>query len=645
MRKVRFAVATTDPTGSASSLASTEPPSLIRPKRMASQRPQAPAKKRCKLDPRISGLLSEHSCSHRDESELNKNPPSQATRGFNICSDKKPLTTNTNDIIVPRSELCSYGRSKVERPVLTRDDLYSDVGATVRKNMQRIIETQEHVTGNSCLAWRPNSKSISLSFSTTNEASAKSHLDLRVIDIATETAELYIDDVEKIRLAADYLRGAHCYVESFQLYFLLFQWSQGQIKTVQSSRIQKISILGCARTAVTKSHIEIVQNLLERNLSQSAYAVDTAESFLFESFLSDFAWRLGDRETATKHRNIACRSRFVENKSFDYLSQEDRSLDLITYQVLLKVIADASVPGIPTSFYHLKDGIILLRPGPFEYSGGCLAKTSLRACLNWFASVLGSSKIFRASWKNLTSLQHRNNVRTSYITLYSGMWGSYRRQEEPVFLQKWVVDVETQLGIPPTEMISCVCGMILKAGPPSLCRLDDGFPSSFRDAAQTGVQRLIDLPDLKLAERFLVGFVNHKEFFRQARSDEQRAYNRLAQDYVRAFVQERLHIVLPPIITNSEKSITLTPFMTPQSDETVFESGFFTALAPSLSSRGLDSMADLRDRIDGSLETAMSEMSLEVPSAAMGNVSWKSNESQLSGTIELYCGLRLRTIQ
>ncbi|KAI0857343.1 hypothetical protein F4860DRAFT_517926 [Xylaria cubensis] len=573
----QLACETTGPTDSASCLTdntdiSVKPPSPIRRKRMPSQRPQVTFKKRQMLD-RFTSIKA-----HGDMDQ---------------AFDRSGCISDAED-----DHLFSLS---------LQDDRFPDVlKETTRNNMRGIVEDGVEFKGNRCLDRRPNSDSIFLSFSTAYEASTNSRLEIQVIDTTTETAELSVDDAERIRLAADYLRGAHCYTESFQLYILLFKWSQGHVKTTPSSRIQEISIFGCARTAVIDSHIEIVQNLLELDLkNRPAYSVETAKSFLFKSFLSDFAWHRGDWEAAIKHRNIVCRSGLVENRPFDYLSQEDRSLDLIIYQVLLKVIEDTTLPDVPTSFYYLKNGIISLCPGPFEYSGRCLAKTNLRACLDWFASVLGSSKIFRASWKNLTTLRRRNNLRTSYITLYSDMWESYRRQEKPTLLQEWVVDVETQLGIPPTEMISCVCSMILEAGPLSLRRLDDGFPSSFCKAAQTGVKRLVDLTDLKLAERFLDGFINHKRLFRQACSDEH------------------------------GKSTSLAPFMTQISEETAFDAGFFSALAPSLSSAGLNSMADLKNRIDDSLETAMGKMSLDVPSAAMGNVSWKSKESLFSGAIDL----------
>ncbi|TRX93471.1 hypothetical protein FHL15_005746 [Xylaria flabelliformis] len=551
----QFARETTGTTDSASCLADTgisvKPPSPIRRKRMPSQRPQVTSKKRQKLDHFISFKTHGYAGEVFDRGS-----------GISNAEDDHLFSTSLQDYRYPVEE-------------------------TTRKNMRGIIEDGGNFTGNRCLDWSPNSDSIFLSFSTAYEASTNSRLEIQVIDTATETAELSVDDAERIRLAADYLRG-------------------------------------------------IVQNLLELDLkNRPAYAVDTAKSFLFRSFLSDFARRRGDWEAAIKHHNLVPRPGLVKNRPFDCLSQEDRSLDLIMYQVLLKAIENSRLPDIPTLRYNLKNEIISHCPGPFEYSSRCLAKTNLRAGLDWFASVLGSSKIFRASWKNLTTLQPQNNKRASYITLYSDMWESYRRQEKPTLLQEWVVDVETELGIPPTEMISCVCSMILEAGHVNLHRFDDDFLSSFCKAAQTGVKRLIDLTDLKLAERFLDGFINHKRLFRQACNDEKQAYNKLAQDYVRAFIQGSLHIALPPIIVDSGKYTTLPPYMIPISGETAFESGFFSALAPSLSSAGLNSMTNLKKRIDDSLETAMSKMSLDVPSAAMGNMSWKNKESPLLGAIDL----------
>ncbi|KAK7957796.1 hypothetical protein PG988_012644 [Apiospora saccharicola] len=46
----------------------------------------------------------------------------------------------------------------------------------------------------------------------------------------------------------------------------------------------------------------------------------------------------------------------------------------------------------------------------------------------------------------------------------------------------------------------------------------------------------------------------------------------------------------------------------------------FPMLAPSLSSVGLDSMEELRDRIDDCLEASTSSLPLGMPSTAMGNV-------------------------
>ncbi|KAI0184826.1 hypothetical protein EV127DRAFT_474029 [Xylaria flabelliformis] len=608
------AVATTGPTDSALCLADTgisvKPASRIRRKRMPSQHPQVTFKKRQKLD-RFTSIKA-----HGDAGEA--------------FDRSRSISNAENDHLISMS---------------LQDDWHPDVEETTRNNMQGMIEDGGNFTRKSCLDWRPNCGLISLSFSTAYEASTYSHLEIQVIDTETETAKLSVDDAERIRLAADYLRGAHCYIESFQLYILLFKWSQAPVKTASSSRIQETSIFGCARTAVIDSHVEIVQNLLELDLkNRPACAVDTVKSFLLKFLLSDFAWRRGDWEAARKHRNSVPRPYLDENRPFDWLSQEDRSLDLIMYQVLLQRVEDSSfLPLAFLPYYNLENKIISRCPGPFEYSSRCLAKPNLRACLNWFASVLGSSKIFRSSWKNLTTLQPQNNKRTSYITLYSDMWESYRRQEKPTLLQEWVVDVETQLGIPPTEMISCVCSMILEAKHVKLLCLDDDFLSNFCKATQTGVKRLIDLTDLKLAERFLDSFVNHKRLFRPACSDEQKAYNKLAQDYVRVVVQESLRITLPPIILDGGKSRALTPFMTPISGEMASESGFSSVLAPSLSSVGFNSMANLKNRIDDSLETAMSKMSLDVPSAAMGNVSWKSKESLFSGAIDL-SGVSFRSV-
>ncbi|KAK3353975.1 hypothetical protein B0T25DRAFT_223732 [Lasiosphaeria hispida] len=472
--------------------------------------------------------------------------------------------------------------------------------------------------------WSPRSR---------ERRSTSKELPVAVIDCSKPADTFSYDQILTINVAADLLLHTHCYQDAFELYVLLIKWTTARPPCRFVDELATYAVLGCARSAITDAHISITQNLLNQRLARRpAYAVDTAETFLCRSILSNLYWRSGDKTNAQTHKNLALRSRLVETRSLSCLAElPNRSLDLVTYQVLVQVLVDegkqAFIPAI-------KDSMVCLKPGPFGYSRGKLSNTVLRGCLAWIRHAI-SSRGMDASWKNLRTLDSKNNLRTGFMTLFCTVWGALRYRTEVNKVPSWTQEAPFSLGISPTETLAAISLVLQHTAPSELRIIESDFPYHYLDAVLKAVDKALLLPPLKLATTFLDALGDIKRLFRPGSTTEQKAYNTLARDYVRAFVQKQLRLTLPPI-----PSPTTIPtqdraaFMAPQTDHgaAVNTSDLFPALAESLRSRDLQSMEALREQIDGGLQAALSKMSLELPSAALGGegassiVSWPSLE-------------------
>ncbi|KAK0732186.1 hypothetical protein B0H67DRAFT_95157 [Lasiosphaeris hirsuta] len=491
--------------------------------------------------------------------------------------------------------------------------------------------------------WSPRS-------SQRRSTSREEPLSVAVIDCSEPADTFSYDQILTINITADLLLHTHCYQDAFELYVLLVKWTQARPSCKFVDELATYAVLGCARSAITDAHISITQNLLNQRLARRpAYAVDTAETFLCRSILSNLYWRNGDKANAQIHKNLALRSQMVETRSLSCLADlPNRSLHLVTYQVLTQVLVDeggrACIPAI-------KDSMVCLPKGPFGYSRGKLSNSVLRDCLSWLQHAI-SSRSIDASWKNLRTLDGKNSLRTGFVTLFCTIWGALRQRIEANKVPSWAQEAQFSLGISPTETLAAITIVLQHNAASELRIIGADFPYHYLDEVRKAVDKALLLPPLKLATTFLDALGDIKRLFRPGATTEQKAYNTLARDYVRAFVQKQLHLTLPPMMIPTTTTTTTTTatqdraaFMAPQTDHGSAVgngSDLFPAFAESLRSRDLQSMEALREHIDDGLQAALSKMSLELPSAALHGgsgggegassiVSWRSLEGGLQG--------------
>jgi hypothetical protein len=272
------------------------------------------------------------------------------------------------------------------------------------------------------------------------------------------------DEIDEIKLAADFPFGAQCHEDAFVLYVVL----QKRLNDTSDHR-EWISTfaLGCASSATTSPQFEIVRNLLEQKLSHLAdYSQSSAELFLLRSLLADLHHKEGDEAASEFHNRLAMQSDFVKTGSLLSLPQNNRSFDLITYQYLHRSLASR---GSLLRAQSVTKELLQREPGPFEHEEGHMRNTSVRSCLQWCVEELSREYKISGPWMNLGQPGMVPRGLETVLGLFCDLWQRWQRSaaksKSLTSSLQWTRYVEQSMGISPAELLSVTCLMMLNAAP------------------------------------------------------------------------------------------------------------------------------------------------------------------------------------
>jgi hypothetical protein len=358
------------------------------------------------------------------------------------------------------------------------------------------------------------------------------------------------DEIDEIKLAADFLLGAQCHEDAFVLYVVLLK----RLNDTSDHRewISTFALIGCARSAATSPQFEIVRNLLEQKLSHLAdYSQSSAESFLLRSLLADLHRKDGDEAASEFHNRLAMQSDFVKTGSLLSLPHNNRNFDLITYQYLHRSLASR---GSLLRARSVTKELLQREPGPFEHEEGHMRNTSVRSCLQWCVEELRQDHRISGSWMNLRQQGIYRGLET-VLGLFCNLWQRWQRSaaklKSSAASMQWTRHVEQVMGISPAELLSITCLMMLNACSTleDILHLNFVFDHNLGLRALLGGQKIAAVPDEDLAHAFL-------EAYSTLNSPDQKGFDNpshssLARDYAKSWLQQSLQLELPEACQSS----------------------------------------------------------------------------------------------
>jgi hypothetical protein len=447
----------------------------------------------------------------------------------------------------------------------------------------------------------------------------------RRLDVGRLIDSFAPDEIDEMKLAADFLFAAQCHEDSFALYVLLLK----RLNDSPDHRdcMTTAAIIGCARSSATSSQAEISRNLLEQKLSaRPDYSQDTVESFLFRSLLGDIYRKQGDDDAAQFHSRVAMQSSFAKRRSLMPLPQDNRTLDLVTYQYLNRGLTGR---GHFLAARNVTNQLLQQEPGPFEYEEGHMRNLTIRSCLQWCVGKLKRDRMIIGSWRNLGS-RDKNMRREDGLGLFCDLWQRWQRQlmesTGPVDSLAWAYQVEQAMGISPAELLMVTCQMLLNACP-FRNTLEEIFNPLVYEAdlarrALRGGNTLAESSDMDLAHAFLDAYSSLNRSTEGGFADS--SPNSLARDYIRSFLQQSLQLELPEVCNSNEAELSQTIAKLNASQASLHNKSLLPTIATSLNSSDFNSFRSLKERINDHIEGAVSKVYCQLPSSAMRDASTSS---------------------
>lgn len=367
----------------------------------------------------------------------------------------------------------------------------------------------------------------------------------RTIDTFSEA------EIHDMKLAADFLYTIGFDGDAFALYVLLLK--RYNPSSYPSSRMTISAMIKCARSAYWPSQVEIAQSHLEQKFEQRDESTDV-EHFLFRMLLADTYARLGDQEFANLNVEHVMGCEFANERLLLQLPNEDRSLDLLTYQYLTyglsykdNLVRDAIARDcIPHDYPVFEVSQLALRflqqtPGPFALQGGIMRNPCIRSCLQWCVAMLESTAMMTESWESVRA-NDQNSPWTEHFRLFCCLWEcwqSRRTYQESSEALMWASQAEKLMGISAAELLGTLCWIIVRASP----KTENSDSNLILLQAHTRAASLMMRSDEELGCHFLDEFTYFDTSTRM--SPEQKAFRTTAREYARKFIEKSLDITLP----------------------------------------------------------------------------------------------------
>jgi hypothetical protein len=480
------------------------------------------------------------------------------------------------------------------------------------------------------------------------------------------------DEIEDMKLAADFLLGLGCEEDAFALYILVYKihshlQATGNTRS-QASWVMSSAIISCATCAFTSSQIEIARNLLLQKLNEPQDSTTTIEKFLFRMLLAETYARVNDDATARSHIEIAMGlDLFGDYRHLRGLPRKNRSFDILTYHYLIDglgyqtLLREASYDddiaqestfsgleyGATTreanySNYSTKElpflgeweawGRLLRRvPGPFEFQGDSMKNPCLRSCLHWCIDELKCAPTLSQSW-NLVKSNRDTLAQAEMIGIYCCLWErwqSHKVQENSESLL-WAEQAESLMGIPAAELLKTICSLIISASPPS----SGNSERSLVRQALMGARTLSSQPDEQLGSIFLDRFSSLRTFFNASQKDV--TFKHARQAYGKELIEKRLRIKLPDVISYA--------LQTTRHSLDIVAAAFLPTLASSLHSSEMASLRTLRDRIRNA-GGMVAEIATTLPSSVLRDRRSNSTLPSMSELSAMASSLSLSSFQ
>jgi hypothetical protein len=452
------------------------------------------------------------------------------------------------------------------------------------------------------------------------------------------------DELHDMKRAADFLFSLTFDEDCCALYVLM-------LKRLKDSPNQPMwitcsAVIACARSAYTTSQVEIAQYLLEHKLEELEGTASHVENFLYRMLLSYTYTRCGDDDNANLQIETAMGSDLADERLFEYLPKENRSLDILTYYFLNcglgkhdDLVKEKTLKYLPEDHIFLdksdaQDRLLQREPGPFELKDGYMKNPCIRSCLRWCLSEFEIIATIPGSWKHLQSDdQHLDWAER--IGIYCCLWGrwqNFRGKASQPELLLWASQAEKCMGIAPAELLITLCWMIMSASPP---RHDKSERDLFL-RARLGARSLSQRTDEALASQFLDKFSWMNTMIRF--SCEREAFRDVARAYAKDFIERSLQIKLPDeqdSDSNSESYACNTVDTPPQSNTprrslSIAAAVLLPTVASSMHSSDLSSFRALGDRIQQRIRGAMREIAMTEPSSVFRNSSKSNLSMQMS---------------
>lgn len=367
----------------------------------------------------------------------------------------------------------------------------------------------------------------------------------RTIDTFSEA------EIHDMKLAADFLYTVGFDGDAFALYVLLLK--RYNPSSYPSSRMTISAMIKCARSAYWPSQVEIARSHLKQKFKQRDESTDV-EHFLFRMILADTYARLGDQEFANLIVEHVMGCEFANERLLLQMPNEDRSLDLLTYQYLThglsykdNLVRDAIARDcIPYDYPVFEMSQLALRflqqtPGPFALQGGIMENPCIRSCLQWCVAMLESTAMMTESWESVQA-NDQNSPWTEHFRLFCCLWEcwqSRRTYQESSEALMWASQAEKLMGISAAELLGTLCWIIVRASP----KTENSDSDLILLQAHTRAASLMMRSDEELGCYFLDEFTYFDTSTRM--SPEQKAFRTTAREYARKFIEKSLDITLP----------------------------------------------------------------------------------------------------
>ena len=425
------------------------------------------------------------------------------------------------------------------------------------------------------------------------------------------------DEIDDMKRAADFLYCVSSEADACALYILILK----RLKEApdQPAWATTSAMISCAMSAKTPSQQEIARSLLRQRLDEPEGSTTDVEKFLFHMLLAESYVRGCDITAANLQIDITMSGDLVNERLITCLPREYRALDILTYDYLTRDLRDpfknTTLRGSKVSAQNpdfvdkraVQELLLGNQPGPFELRDGSMENPCLRSGLKWCMGELKLAPSLPSSWK-LVKANRKTFSCVEPIGLYCCLWErsqSPQAKHEGTEYILWIDQAERLMGISAAQLLRILCWMICSASP----RWKDKSERDFVHRAYLGATSLYQRPDKQLGCQFLEAFSSLNSLYLWPA--EKMAFKRVIEAYAKDFIEKKLWIKLPDVLTDALQAST------PRQSLEIVAAAFLPTLASSLHSSELVSLRSIRDRMHRNVKDAMQGVTMALPSSVL----------------------------